>query len=42
MNNIHEEWEKIKEAIKEAANEVIQTRAEPQEINGGTKNAGST
>jgi len=42
MNYIDEEWEKIKETIMEAANEVIQTRAEPQEINGGTKNSGST
>jgi len=27
MNNIDEEWEKIKEAIMEAANEVIQTQS---------------
>ena len=27
MNNIDEEWEKIKEAITEAANEVIQTQS---------------
>jgi hypothetical protein len=41
-NNTEEEWERIKETITEAANEVIHThRTEPQEMNGGMKNVGS-
>jgi hypothetical protein len=42
ISNTNEEWERMKEAIIDAANEVIQTHSKPQETSGGTKTVDST
>jgi hypothetical protein len=39
--NVEEEWESIKVAITEAANETTHKKIEPQEMNGGMKNVGN-